>query len=803
MAANLWSSLLLSNTDVLNRSVVRKLKGFLVRLSAAQRQQYFADWSRVHTWVTGEDAPLFSSSFLVQDYPTAFEVFNARVKLQKIQKDFEFSLSQVGTGIVDFPFFSKIDQRLWKGGKKRNDFVTFGEKWGCLLTWYKFRLPEEMKSLLSILLKVRVADEVELMKYLGHVSDEIKARHPEELSRALRYLIDLKVLGGYDTELNRVDPVKAWFKSMTREGDYDAKQSPLHPYIRRVVNEFGFKSLGAKSVNSWFLDRGNWMRPGASDWKPYEYEWQGKKQKLKNKTVSGLILEDDELLKRIWDPVSHGKVFQKLDEPAKARAIVNFSMNSFVRCSLLSECVERFPEFTLLEKSGKETLEMHDTVVKLLRTGRYVALSLDFSAWDKSVGGGLVLCAVQQLFENIKKSNLFVEGLSELCDVEFAALRDAEFTGGDMKIEGLPALPSGHRWTSFLNTIINRAVWLYCKEKLELGGKSWHVGDDIAVVVHGSTNSGRRAVEQMSKMVEALGFNLNPHKTVISTLGLEFLRQWISVDGVFGYPGRLSRSFVWNKPVSDSERVGWLQRIRELVNGINQGMNWGLVGFGTYQWHRIMSIAPKAIWGDKDGRRKLISWVCGVGKFGGLNSLVGDRRDQRPWVPVESGVGPKFKSGLTGARGWFLDRYMENAVPLGGVIRELVWEKAPRRMSCFFGSRQSGVPSPRPSTSEGVGWWERSFVFDSTMAKGVVPEKRYLNKNWRAGRFVNKFKIVKLFTGGGVSGDASVGFGLDEALSMRESFRPYLNYLNYSLAVGSIKDTTGYVVKYPLACIPI
>ena len=150
MAANLWSSLLLSNTDVLNRSVVRKLKGFLVRLSAAQRQQYFADWSRVHTWVTGEDAPLFSSSFLVQDYPTAFEVFNARVKLQKIQKDFEFSLSQVGTGIADFPFFSKIDQRLWKGGKKRNDFVTFGEKWGCLLTWYKFRLPEEMKSLLSI-----------------------------------------------------------------------------------------------------------------------------------------------------------------------------------------------------------------------------------------------------------------------------------------------------------------------------------------------------------------------------------------------------------------------------------------------------------------------------------------------------------------------------------------------------------------------------------------------------------------------------------------------------------------------------
>jgi len=129
-------------------------------------------------------------------------------------------------------------------------------------------------------------------------------------------------------------------------------------------------------------------------------------------------------------------------------------------------------------------------------------------------------------------------------------------------------LMSGHRCTTFINTVLNAAyIRLACGRALYGEARGLHVGDDVYLSCPSYAVAGR-----ILTAMRASPCRLNPAKQSVGTVGAEFLRLGIRDDHSVGYFCRSVSSVVsgnWVTELAMSEREGLtsiVQGARTLIN---------------------------------------------------------------------------------------------------------------------------------------------------------------------------------------------------------------------------------------------
>jgi len=110
--------------------------------------------------------------------------------------------------------------------------------------------------------------------------------------------------------------------------------------------------------------------------------------------------------------------------------------------------------------------------------------------------------------------------------------------GGKKYCKWTSTLPTGHRATSFINSILNRAYLVHLLPECE----SYHAGDDVYIT---------KAVS-MLPIVRSGVVELNPAKPSWGHQG-EFLRNVLTTSGIFGYPCRSIATFISGNWLTDVE----------------------------------------------------------------------------------------------------------------------------------------------------------------------------------------------------------------------------------------------------------
>jgi hypothetical protein len=107
-------------------------------------------------------------------------------------------------------------------------------------------------------------------------------------------------------------------------------------------------------------------------------------------------------------------------------------------------------------------------------------------------------------------------------------------------------LPSGHRATTFINTVLNAA---YCR--IMCGSimdrvSSWHTGDDVIAI------GGEEDISRMAKLATESEFRANPSKQSVGSRCGEFLRMAITRKEARGYLARSVASIVSGNWVTET-----------------------------------------------------------------------------------------------------------------------------------------------------------------------------------------------------------------------------------------------------------
>jgi hypothetical protein len=132
------------------------------------------------------------------------------------------------------------------------------------------------------------------------------------------------------------------------------------------------------------------------------------------------------------------------------------------------------------------------------------------------------------------------------------------------------SLMSGHRGTTFINSVLNCAYLRVCAGQLWSEIDSIHTGDDV----YASTTS-YDAIDTLLRKAKELNIRLNPMKQSIGFVGAEFLRVGIGHRACYGYAARsISRAVSGNWEVADphdpSESLStWSSMAWTLVNRTN------------------------------------------------------------------------------------------------------------------------------------------------------------------------------------------------------------------------------------------
>lgn len=177
-----------------------------------------------------------------------------------------------------------------------------------------------------------------------------------------------------------------------------------------------------------------------------------------------------------------------------------------------------------------------------LRSGGGVSVMLDYDDFNSAHSTS----TMQMLFEELIDITHYDPVLGSKLVASFE--RERIYCKGQLIGTAAGTLMSGHRGTTFINSVLN-AAYIRCAVSRAVYEtyKSVHVGDDIYICV--PTHSD--AANLLTKARE-LGCRMNPMKQSVGLVGAEFLRMGIRDSHAIGYFARSVASAVSGNWVSES-----------------------------------------------------------------------------------------------------------------------------------------------------------------------------------------------------------------------------------------------------------
>lgn len=461
------------------------------------------------------------------------------------------------------PKFSVKDDILWRQEQvpkgQRSCRWSITGKWRVVLLKYRDALDASASSYLDAACERGVVCcETGLIKYLTEVSRISIAATVHIGHGPWTYLCDVHVLGGYDSVLNRVDVMSNIAEQVGRPGSDSLFQHRgyLRNEMKKALRFIGVKTANRASFQAFLDFRDNWTGPGACNLGKaaiLAISSRGKTKNVKVRSKLGNLAgtTTQELFE--WCTEKKGaqiKPFRKEDEPIKTRAVFGYDVRSFLRCAYVDHFFGDYNKNGTWTPLGCSTLQRGEQRIDIwsrlgLATGAR-AVSLDQSSFDLNQPKWIVRDAIELIFDRA------IHCMPKVQADELKLLKEMElFAYDNAYVEGVcsweKGVPSGHRWTALIDTVINRAECMLAAKirgvRIDYG--LWQ-GDDGLVFEQG--------IPRMSwaQAYQQLDLKVNENKTWVEDNACEFLHEFYTPKGVRAFPARAFRSVIWRKPLTGS-----------------------------------------------------------------------------------------------------------------------------------------------------------------------------------------------------------------------------------------------------------
>nr|WDS83875.1 RNA-dependent RNA polymerase [Cordyceps chanhua victorivirus 1]WDV34688.1 RNA-dependent RNA polymerase [Cordyceps chanhua victorivirus 1] len=234
-----------------------------------------------------------------------------------------------------------------------------------------------------------------------------------------------------------------------------------------------------------------------------------------------------------WDGYTTVSASEKL-ENGKTRAIFACDTRSYFAFSWVLGAVQKAwrNERVILDPGTGGHLGMAQRIIRAQRGGG-VNLMLDYDDFNSHHSNRVMAMVFDELCLHVGMPAWYRSVLVKSFDRIY-------YTDADGRHRIAGTLMSGHRGTTFINSVLN-AVYI----RASIGAcefdrlLSLHTGDDVYVRCNTLSDCAR-----ILERTAAFGCRMNPAKQSIGFSGAEFLRMGIRGDSAFGYLGRSIASLV-------------------------------------------------------------------------------------------------------------------------------------------------------------------------------------------------------------------------------------------------------------------
>jgi len=232
-----------------------------------------------------------------------------------------------------------------------------------------------------------------------------------------------------------------------------------------------------------------------------------------------------------WQGDVYVSASEKL-EPGKTRLLLACDTVSYVAFEHMLSTVERAwrNRRTLLDPGGKGAIGI---VSRIKRMRGLVGVMLDYDAFNESH----TLRAQQIVIEEVGMRTGYDPTYLDRLIASFDRMQ--AFVAGRLVGKISATLMSGHRGTTFMNSILNTAYIYAAAPELVAQFDSLHTGDDVV-----ARFSSYEDVDLLLNRLRERGVKINPMKQSIGTIAYEFLRMSINNRYAIGYLPRSLCSLV-------------------------------------------------------------------------------------------------------------------------------------------------------------------------------------------------------------------------------------------------------------------
>jgi len=281
---------------------------------------------------------------------------------------------------------------------------------------------------------------------LGCYWEQLYGYHPyagvdnmEEEAR--KWLYEINPLGGFFTE--------------------EEYAGEIYGETRSILTQFWVYPKEVPTKEAW-LTAGRWVRGKAGTGAKTTIEIDGRTEKSRSmKGVDAALKSDGEIGEELRTPYPEQFHVMEKSEGGKSRPVVKTSNESNRKMDFLSEVVEKGlygTRFSTLYAGTAGNNKIDAELVELTRDPNYIKVPLDQKNFDQHqslLTIQAVMGAIGDHMEEAEVPNEYMEVWAALWDSVF--FLGGEVTVGKKKFPWRNGLPSGWRWTAFLDTMLNLA----------------------------------------------------------------------------------------------------------------------------------------------------------------------------------------------------------------------------------------------------------------------------------------------------------------------------------------------------------
>jgi hypothetical protein len=554
-------------------------------------------------------------------------------------------------------------RRFWRNDRK------FGKanKWSYIFSGYKKCLPAAEARDFTLFVKEISRNLCErcLIDRLKEVTTAAMRSILDTGFLWPRYFLDLKVLGGFDTVLNRDEPFAEYPEIFGEQPQRDFPDR-LKYWIDETIARIEIRSV-AYSFSDFVSFRDGWALSGASvqgtKKKVTFVDEDGKKASLgvKNKYFALSHLSDKEIVDKCKTTECTVLPFIKKDEPAACRTVQCYDTYSLIRCSFLEQALGDLNGggfWTTIGLSDVDRLNFR----RNLFSKKVNWICTDQSEFDQNQALPWIEYALSKLYDRIVLVN---PHMRDVAKTELESMKRVFIkVKGQSPIHWGAGVLSGFKFTALLDSILNRAETRYVFEILghsEVVFEAYQ-GDDAIVGAAGVIRS-----KELSDEYGKLGLIIHPQKTWINRGITEYLHEIYAYGGVFGFPARVFKAIAWASPNTGLGSTFGEAKFRAYLSTLLMGLRRGL---DTYP------IVRKFVGTYGLAGPKVEAWLCTPTLFGGF----GAGRLGRMGLEVRTKRSKTYRTYINGLWGGPLyvqaaRTRVESACPIPGVENTYIFRK--------------------------------------------------------------------------------------------------------------------------------